>query len=64
MTAIMNEPVPYTGVVAEVTGGGITVRLTGRLGCIRVPWRMVISDNPVKKGEKVHILMSLIEVEN
>lgn len=64
MTSIINEPAPYPGEVVEVTGGGITVQLSGRLGVIKVPWRMVVSDNPVKQGDKVRIMMSLIEVEN
>lgn len=64
MTAIINEPLPYTGVVEEVTEVGISVQLTGRLGCIRVPWRLVIAEHHVKVGDKIRLMMSLIEVEN
>jgi len=64
MIGIINEPAPFPGRVEEVNGTGITVQFAGRLGVLKVPWRLVLSENPVKVGEKVMIMMSLVEVEN
>jgi len=64
MRGILNDPTPQPGTVTEVNDTGITVQFAGRLGVLKVPWRMVLSENPVKVGEKVMIMMSLVEVEN
>lgn len=64
MRGILNDPTLQPGTVTEVNDTGITVQFAGRLGVLKVPWRMVLSENPVKVGEKVTIMMSLVEVEN
>lgn len=64
MRGIINNPTLQPGTVTEVNDTGITIQFAGRLGVLKVPWRMVISENPVKVGEKVSIMMSLVEVDN
>ena len=59
---LVNEAVPYAGKVTAKTDTGITVQIDGRLGVMTVPWRMVLSDNPVKVGDKVCFSISLLEV--
>lgn len=49
------------GVIVEVHEEGIAVDLKGRLGYLRVPNRMVISDYPFKVGQEVAWNMSFIE---
>jgi len=49
------------GVIVEVHDGSIAVDLKGRLGYLRVPKRMVISDYDLKVGQTVSWRMSFIE---
>lgn len=51
------------GVIVEVHDGAIAVDLKGRLGFLKVPLRMVISDYPLKVGQTVAWNMSFIEQE-
>ncbi|AZR74633.1 hypothetical protein BBF96_15370 [Anoxybacter fermentans] len=50
------------GIVVEVHEGSISIDLKGRLGFLKVPLRMVISDHPIKVGQEVGFKMSFIEV--
>ncbi|AOT69907.1 CBO2463/CBO2479 domain-containing protein [Geosporobacter ferrireducens] len=50
------------GIVVEVHDGSISVDLKGRLGFLKVPMRMVISDHPIKVGQEVALKMSFLEV--
>jgi len=49
------------GVIVEVHDGSIAIDLKGRLGYLRVPKRMVISDYDLKVGQTVSWNMSFIE---
>lgn len=51
------------GVITEVHDGGIYVDIKGRLGELKVPMRMVISDYPLQVGQTVAWNMSFIEQE-
>ncbi|MBQ6621343.1 MAG: hypothetical protein IJH75_00725 [Mogibacterium sp.] len=51
------------GIIVEVHDGSIAVDLKGRLGYLRVPKRMVISDYDLKVGQTVAWNMSFIEQE-
>ena len=51
------------GVITEVHDGGICVAIKGRLGELKVPMRMVISDYPLQVGQTVAWNMSFIEQE-
>ena len=52
------------GVIVEVHDGCVSVDLKGRLGYLRVPMRMVISDYEIKVGQEVGFNMSFIEQLN
>ena len=49
------------GVVVDVHDGCVSVDLKGRLGYLRVPMRMLISDYEVKIGQEVGFNMSFVE---
>lgn len=50
----------YEGIIKEVHDGSIFVDIKGRLGSIKVPLRMVISDNKLEVGQNVAFKMSFI----
>lgn len=52
------------GVIVEVHDGSIAIDLKGRLGYLKVPKRMVISDYDLKIGQEVAWNMSFIEQES
>lgn len=49
------------GVIVEVNDGSIGINLKGRLGYLKIPLRMLISDNEVKVGQEIGFNMSFIE---
>lgn len=49
------------GVIVEVQDGAVAVDLKGRLGYLKVPMRMMITDYPLKVGQEVEWNMSFIE---
>lgn len=52
----------HEGIVIEVTDGSVTIDFKGRLGTLKVPRRMVITDWPITPGMEVGFLMSYPEV--
>jgi hypothetical protein len=54
----------YEGIIIEVTDGGVTIDLKGRMGQLKVPKRMVICNNELKEGQEVGFLMTYPEVIN
>ena len=52
----------YEGIIVETTGGSVTIDIKGRLGQIKLPLRMVITDYPLEVGQTVGFLMSYPEV--
>lgn len=50
------------GIVTEVHDGMVAMDLKGRLGTLRIPRRMLISDYEVKVGQEVGFKMSFVEV--
>ena len=52
----------YEGVLVEITGGSVTIDIKGRLGQIKLPLRMIISEQPLEIGQHVGFLMSYPEV--
>lgn len=52
----------YEGIVIEVTDGSVVIDLKGRMGQLRLPKRMVISENVLKEGQTVGFLMTYPEV--
>ena len=49
------------GVIVEVHDGCVAVDLKGRLGYLKVPMRMLITDYPLKVGQEVGWNMSFVE---
>ncbi|MCP1102898.1 hypothetical protein M2454_002140 [Aequitasia blattaphilus] len=49
------------GVIVEVTDGAVAIDLKGRLGYLKVPMRMLITDYPLKVGQEVAWNMSFVE---
>lgn len=52
----------HEGIIVEVTDGGVAIDLKGRLGHIRLPKRMLITDWPLEVGMEVGFVMSYPEV--
>ncbi len=50
------------GVLVEIHDGCVAIDLKGRLGYLRIPMRMIITDYPLKVGQEVGFKMSFIEV--
>jgi hypothetical protein len=50
------------GVIVEVHDGCVAIDFKGRLGYLKVPMRMLISDYPLKVGQEVGLKMSFVEV--
>jgi hypothetical protein len=50
------------GIIVEIHDGCVAVDLKGRLGYLKVPMRMLITDYPLKVGQEIGFKMSFIEV--
>ena len=57
------SPRTFEGIIVEITGGSVTIDIAGRMGQLKIPLRMLISQEPPKEGQKVRFLMSCPEVE-
>lgn len=52
------------GVIVEIKDGAVAIDLKGRLGYLKVPMRMLISNCELKLGQEVGFMMSYPEVLN
>ena len=52
------------GVIVEVHDGSVAIDFKGRLGHLRIPKRMIISDYDLEVGQEVAWNMSVIEQES
>ncbi|KMO87617.1 hypothetical protein AB840_01585 [Megasphaera cerevisiae DSM 20462] len=52
----------YEGIIVEVHDGSVAIDLKGRLGQLRIPKRMIISNYDLEVGQEVGFLMSYPEV--
>jgi len=52
----------YEGIIVDIKDGLVAIDLKGRLGQLRIPKRMLISDYELKLGQEVGFLMSYPEV--
>ena len=50
------------GVIVDVQAGAVEMDLKGRLGSLKVPMRMLITDYPLEVGQEVEFKMSFPEV--
>ena len=49
------------GIIVEVSDGAVGIDLKGRLGYLKIPMRMLISDYEIRPGQEVGFNMSFIE---
>lgn len=49
------------GIITEVHDGAVAIDLKGRLGSMRIPMRMLITDYEPQVGQEVGFNMSFIE---
>ena len=61
MAKYMDKIIYMEGVIVEVHDGAVGIDLKGRLGFLKIPMRMLISDYEVKVGQEVGFNMSFIE---
>lgn len=61
---VNNAATPYSGVITEVNDTEVTIRITGRLGIMKLPLRAVLGMNHPKAGDEVTFLMSLVEIKS
>ena len=52
------------GIIVEVFDGAVTIDLKGRLGQLKIPLRMLITDYPLQEGLEVAFMMSFPEVRS
>lgn len=52
------------GIIVEIQDGAVAIDLKGRLGYMKVPMRMLITDYPLQLGQEVGFRMSFLEVLN
>lgn len=52
----------YEGIIIEITDASVVIDLKGRMGQLRVPRRLVISENELIEGHEVGFLMTYPEV--
>ena len=50
------------GIITEVHDGAVSIDFKGRLGSMKIPMRMLITDYELKEGMEVGMKMSFIEV--
>lgn len=50
------------GIITEVKDGAVEIDFKGRLGHIKVPMRMLITDYPLEVGQEIGLNMSYLEV--
>lgn len=50
------------GVITEVAGGAVAIDLKGRLGFMKIPLRMLVTDYELKLGQEVIFTMTMPEV--
>lgn len=50
------------GIITEVHDGAVSIDFKGRLGSMKVPMRMLITDYELKEGMEVGMKMSFVEV--
>lgn len=54
----------FEGILVEITDASVTIDIKGRLGQIKIPLRMLISEHEIQIGQEVGFMMSYPEVLN
>jgi len=50
------------GIIVEINDCGVTIDFKGRMGNLKIPMRMLITDYPLEIGQEVGLNMSYVEV--
>ncbi len=50
------------GIITEVYDGAVSIDFKGRLGSMKIPMRMLITDYELQEGMEVGLKMSFVEV--
>lgn len=50
------------GIIVKITDGGVTIDLKGRMGELKIPMRMLVTDYELELGQEVGFLLSYPEV--
>lgn len=50
------------GIICELHDGAVSIDLKGRLGFLKIPMRMLITEYPLKLGQEIGFRMSFLEV--
>ena len=61
MAKYLDKLIYMEGIIVEVHDGAVGIDLKGRLGFLKIPMRMLISDYEIKVGQEVGFNMSFIE---
>ena len=61
MAKYTDKIISMEGIIVEVHDGAVGIDLKGRLGFLKIPMRMLISDYEIKVGQEVGFNMSFIE---
>lgn len=50
------------GIIVEISDGAVGIDFKGRMGFLKIPMRMLITDYPLEVGQEVGLNMSYVEV--
>ena len=50
------------GIITEVHDGSVSIEFKGRLGSMKIPMRMLITDYELQEGMEIGLKMSFVEV--
>lgn len=50
------------GIIVEISDGAVSIDFKGRMGFLKIPMRMLITDYPLQLGQEVCLNMSYVEV--
>lgn len=58
----INEVRYVEGIIVDISDASVSIDLKGRMGNLKLPLRMLITDYPLKLGQEVCLNMSYVEV--
>ncbi len=57
-----DKPIYMEGIIVSISDGAVEIDLKGRLGKLKIPKRMLISDNDILEGQTVGFMMTYPEL--
>ncbi len=58
----INEVRYLEGIIVDISDGAVSIDFKGRMGFLKIPMRMLITDYPLEIGQEVCLNMSYVEV--